>query len=139
MSGDCNLAGPNVEAPSPEPRGPRWFLLPKAFCRLSLRESSDQTALLSRSERRQSRQRALSATETNWPHPAICDALRHELPPAAGRSSSALRREGLHPSDLFMMRAIYLAYPIFDAVRQELSWGAQVLGEIKNVLAEAGR
>jgi hypothetical protein len=41
-----------------------WFLLRKAFCRLSLRESSEEFTLLSRSERRQSGQPALSATET---------------------------------------------------------------------------
>lgn len=29
---------------------------------------------------------------------------------------------GFDPSNLSMMRAFYLAYPIFDAVRQELSW-----------------
>src|SRR5262249_16700929 len=30
--------------------------------------------------------------------------------------------KGFDPSNLSMMRAFYLAYPIFDAVRQELSW-----------------
>jgi hypothetical protein len=29
---------------------------------------------------------------------------------------------GFDPSNLSMMRAFYLAYPIFDALRQELSW-----------------
>jgi hypothetical protein len=29
---------------------------------------------------------------------------------------------GFDPSNLSMMRAFYLRYPIFDAVRQELSW-----------------
>src|SRR5262249_19477705 len=30
--------------------------------------------------------------------------------------------KGFDPSNLSMMRAFYLTYPIFDAVRQELSW-----------------
>ena len=67
------------------------FLLLKAFRRLSLRESGDESTLLSRSEGRQSGQPALSATETNEGADAGAEIGRSRSSILGNRRNSSVR------------------------------------------------
>ena len=66
------------------------FLLRKVFCRLSLRESSAHFTLLSRSERRRSRQVGLSATETK----SLSPLTPNPSPAGAGEGNYAANLRG---------------------------------------------